>query len=120
MKQVDKQPSTCKSALRLALTPMEPKRLPTNFAYTTMRRIHREQVEADRREHLVAIITITAVSLLGIAVFAFFFGLRIWQAFKSMFVQSEAFLLILSTLFCLTFFALLNHWLAKRQAKNYI
>lgn len=108
------------NALRRALTPVEPRHLPTNFAYTTMRRIHREQVEAERREHLVAIVTIIAVSFVGIAVFGFYFGPRIWQSFKSVFVQSDTAALILSTLFCLTFFALLNHWLAKRQAKTYI
>jgi len=114
------QPSTSPSALRQALTPTEPKRLPTNFAYTTMRRIHREQVEAERRERIIALVTIAVVSVLGIAVFGYFFGLKIWQSFRTTFIQSDTTILILSTLFCLTFFALLNHWLAKRQAKTYV
>ena len=119
MKTEDKQLSTCPQALRQALTPNEPKRLPTNFAYTTMQRIHREQVKADRREHIIALTTIVTVSVLGIAVFVYFFGLKIWQSFRAAFIQSDAVALILSTLFCLTFFALLNHWLAKNQTRTY-
>ena len=114
------QLSTCPGALRQALTPTEPRRLPTNFAFTTMRRIHREQVEAERRERIIALVTIAVVSVLGIAVFGYFFGLKIWQSFRTTFIQSDTTILILSTLFCLTFFALLNHWLAKRQAKTYV
>ena len=120
MKTEDKQLSTSPSALRQALTPIEPKRLPTNFAYTTMQRIRREQVEADRREQIIAIATIVTVSVLGIAVFVYFFGLKIWQSFRTTFIQSDTVALILSTLFCLTFFALLNHWLSKRQAHLHI
>ena len=126
MKPEDKQLSTvnCQlstnpSALRQALTPIEPKRLSTNFAYTTMQRIHREQVEAERRERIIALVTIAVVSVLGIVVFGYFFGLKIWQSFRTTFIQSDTAILILSTLFCLTFFALLNHWLAKRQARTY-
>lgn len=118
MKTEDKQLSTSPSALRQALTPIEPKRLPTNFAYKTMQRIHREQIEVDRREQIIAIATIVTVSVLGIAVFVYFFGLKIWQSFRTTFIQSDTVALILSTLFCLTFFALLNHWLAKRQART--
>ena len=119
MKTEDKQLSTSPSALRQALTPIEPKRLPTTFAYTTMQRLHREQVEADRREQIIAIATITTVSVLGIAVFVYFFGPKIWQSFRTTFSQSDTVALILSTLFCLTFFALLNHWLAIRQTRTY-
>lgn len=119
MKTEDKQLSTCPKALRQALTPIEPKRLPTNFAYSTMQRIRREQVEADRREQIIAIATIVTVSVLGIAVFVYFFGLKIWQSFRTTFIQSDTVALILSTLFCLTFFALLNHCLAKRQTRTY-
>ena len=119
MKTEDKQLSTSPSALRQALTPIEPKRLPTNFAYTTMQRIHREQVEAERRERIIALVTIVVVSVLGIVVFVYFFGLKIWQSFRTTYIQSDTAILILSTLFCLTFFALLNHWLAKRQARTF-
>ena len=118
MKTEDKQLSTSPSALRQALTPIEPKRLSTNFTYTTMQRIHREQVEAERRERIIALVTIVVVSVLGIAVFVYFFGLKIWQSFRTTYIQSDTAILILSTLFCLTFFALLNHWLAKRQART--
>ncbi|MBQ9525033.1 MAG: hypothetical protein IJR69_07925 [Bacteroidaceae bacterium] len=116
---VNCQLSTSPSALRQALTPIEPKRLPTNFAYSTMQRIHREQVEAERRERIIALVTIVVVSVLGIAVFVYFFGLKIWQSFRTTIIQSDAIVLILSTLFCLTFFALLNHWQAKRQTRTY-
>ena len=89
MKTEDKQLSTCPKALRQALTPIEPKRLPTNFAYKTMQRIRREQVEADRREQIIAIATIVTVSVLGIAVFVYFFGRKIWQSFRTTFIQSD-------------------------------
>ena len=114
------QLSTSPSALRQALTPTESRHLPSNFAFTTMRRIRREQVEAERRERIFAFVTIVAVSVLGIAVFGYFFGLKIWQSFRATFINPDTAILILSTLFCLTFFALLNHWLAKRHPKTFI
>ena len=106
-------------ALRQALAPMEPKHLPSNFAYTTLRRIRREQRERERWQHIVAIGVIIAVSLLGIGLLVFAFGRILWQSLAEMCRQPNAFSLVLPTLFCLTFFALLNHWLSRHYGSGY-
>ena len=106
-------------ALRQALAPMEPKHLPSNFAYTTLRRIRHEQRERERWQHIVAIGVIIAVSLLGIGLLVFAFGRILWQSLAEMCRQPNAFSLVLPTLFCLTFFALLNHWLSRHYGSEY-
>ena len=42
------------AALRQALTPNEPLKLPSNFAHVTLRRIERERLARERRERVVA------------------------------------------------------------------
>ena len=106
-------------ALRQALAPMEPMRLSSNFAYTTLRRIRREQRERERRQHVVAIVVVIAVSLFGIGLLVYAFGRILWQSLVKMFYQPEALSLVLPTLFCLTFFALLNHWLSRHYGSGY-
>ena len=106
-------------ALRQALAPMEPRHLPSNFAYTTLRRIRLEQRESERRQNIVAIGVIIAVSLLGIGLLVYAFGRILWQALVKMCYQPEALSLVLPTLFCLTFFALLNHWLSQHYGSGY-
>ena len=106
-------------ALRQALAPMEPKHLPSNFAYTTLRRIRHEQRERERWQHIVAIGVIIAVSLFGIGLLVYAFGTTLWQSLTEMCRQPNAFSLVLPTLFCLTFFALLNHWLSQHYGSGY-
>ena len=101
-------------ALRQALVPIEPKRLPSNFAYTTMRRIRQEQHEAEHRQHIAAVVSIVVVCLLGFGALIYFFGGVLWESFASVFSQPDAAVLSLCSLFCLTFFALLNRWLSHR------
>ena len=98
---------------------MEPKHLPSNFAYTTLRRIRHEQQERERWQHIVAIGVIIAVSLLGIGLLVYAFGRILWQSLAEMCRQPNAFSLVLPTLFCLTFFALLNHWLSQHYGSGY-
>ena len=50
-----------------ALAPKEPRQLPSNFPYLTMRRIKEQQRMEERRQHLMAIVTTIAVALAGIA-----------------------------------------------------
>ena len=50
-------------------------RLPSNFAYTTMRRIERERQTEEKREKLAAVITIAACCLLGVGTMAYFCSL---------------------------------------------
>jgi hypothetical protein len=104
------------TALRQALTPTEPLKLPSNFAHVTLRRIERERQAHERREHIIAFV-ITAVTLmLGIIVIGYFYGAALLAAIHTMFRQSESFSLIPAIAFCCLFFALLNHYLRRRYA----
>ena len=96
-----------------ALAPKEPSQLPSNFPYLTMRRIKEQQRVEERRQHLMAIVTMIAVSLAGIAVLLFFIGDVLWQSLVSICSQPGAFALVLPTLFCLVFFAFVNLWLSR-------
>ena len=102
-------------ALMKALAPEEPRKLPSNFPYLTIRRIKEEQRLEERRLHVIAIVTTIAVSLAGIVAILFFIGDALWHSLVSVCSQSEAFALVLPTLFCLLFFALANHWLSRRH-----
>lgn len=104
------------SALRQALTPTEPLKLPSNFAHVTLRRIERERIERERREHVIALVTVAFCLLLGLAAIGFFYGATLLAAFQTMFHQSESFGLIPAIAFCFLFFALLNHFLRRRYA----
>lgn len=101
-------------ALMQALAPKEPRQLPSNFPYLTMRRIREEQRREEHRQHLLAIITIVAVAIAGVSTIVYLFGSVLWQSLVSIFSQPDAFALVLPTLFCLIFFALLNHWLSRQ------
>ena len=102
------------SALRQALTPTEPLKLPSNFAHVTLRRIERERLARERREHVIALVTVAASLLLGLAAIGYFYGAALLAAFQTMFHQSESFSLIPAIAFCFLFFALLNHYLRRR------
>ena len=101
-------------ALMQALAPKEPRQLPSNFSYLTMRRIKEEQRLEEHRQHLFAIVSIIAVSLAGIAALLFFIGDVLWKSLVNIFHQPDALVLVLPTLFCLLFFALVNHWLSRQ------
>lgn len=100
-------------ALIQALTPKESRKLPSNFPYLTMRRIKEKQRMEERRQHVIAIVTIVAVSLAGISTFLFLFWDQLCLSLTTLCSQPDAFVLVLPTLFCLAFFALLNHWLSQ-------
>ena len=102
-------------ALMKALAPEEPRKLPSNFPYLTMRRIKEEQRLEERRQHVIAIVTTIAVSLAGISAILYLIGDMLWHSLVSVCSQPEAFALVLPTLFCLLFFALVNHWLSRRN-----
>ena len=104
------------TALRQALTPTEPLKLSSNFAHVTLRRIEHERLVRERRERIVALVTVTACLLLGIAAIGFFYGAALLSAFQTMFRQSESFGLIPAIAFCFLFFALLNHYLRRHYA----
>ena len=104
-------------ALKKALTPEEPRQLPSNFPYLTLRRIKEEQRQEERRQHRMAIVTTILVSLAGIAALLYMVGDVLWKSLVSICNQPDAFVLVWPTLFCLVFFALLNHWLS-RQYKD--
>ena len=104
------------NALRQALTPTEPLKLPSNFAYVTLRRIERERIARERRERVIALFTVAACLLLGLAAIGYFYGAALLAAFQTMTHQSESFGLIPAIAFCFLFFALLNHYLRRRYA----
>lgn len=97
-----------------ALAPVEQKHLPSNFAYTTMRRIRLQQQENERWQNIVACVTIACVIASGLGVLGYLFGPVLLQSLVEAASQPHSFALVLPTLFCLTFFVLLNHWLSRR------
>lgn len=99
---------------------MEQKSLSSNFAYTTLRRIRQEQREKERQQHIVAITVVVAVSLLGIGLLVYAFGAVLWQSLVAMCRQPNAISFVLPTLICLTFFALLNHWLSRHYGSGIV
>lgn len=105
-------------ALIQALTPRESKKLPSNFPYLTMRRIKEKQRMEERRQHIIAVVTIVAVSLAGVSTFLFLFWSQLWHSLVTLCSQPNAFVLVLPTLFCLAFFALFNHWLSRSCYKR--
>ena len=100
-------------ALRQALAARERPSLPSNFAYTTMRRIRLEREKSERRQRIVAFLTVASVVVLGIGGLVYMFGATIWQSMVALSKRPEDLSLALPTLFCLAFFALLNRWLAR-------
>lgn len=101
-------------ALMHALAPKEPRQLPSNFPYLTMRRIKEKQRMEERRQHMFALATTILVAIVGISTIVFLFGSALWHSLKNIFNQPDAFILVLPTLFCLVFFAILNHWLSRQ------
>lgn len=104
------------TVLLQALTPTEPLKLPSNFAHVTLRRIERERLARERRERVIALVTVAACLLLGLVAIGYFYGAALLAAFQTMFHQSESFGLIPAIAFCFLFFALLNHYLRRRYA----
>lgn len=100
-------------ALRQALAARERPSLPSNFAYTTMRRIRLERQKSERRQRIVGVCCVLAVTILGIGGLVYMFGQAIWQSMVAISKRPEDLSLALPTLFCLVFFALLNRWLAR-------
>ena len=97
-----------------ALAPKESRQLPSNFPYLTMRRIQEEQRLEERRQKRLAVVSIIVVTLAGIAALLYFTGDVLWHSMASIFRQPDALALVLPTLFCLVFFALVNHWLSRQ------
>ena len=97
-----------------ALAPKESRQLPSNFPYLTMRRIQEEQRLEERRQKRLAVVSIIVVTLAGIAALLYFIGDVLWHSMTSIFRQPDALALVLPTLFCLVFFALVNHWLSRQ------
>ena len=78
-----------------------------------MRRIHLKRQKSERRQRIVAFLTVVSVVVLGIGGLVYMFGQAIWQSMVTISKRPEDLSLALPTLFCLAFFALLNRWLAR-------
>lgn len=71
--------------LRIALKNRQEKhnaKLPSNFAYKTMRRIAEEQRQKERRSEIMMIISLAVVSVFGISVCVYLFGNTILDTMK--------------------------------------
>lgn len=71
--------------LRMALKSKQEKKtakLPSNFAYKTMQRIADEQRQKERRNDMLIICSIIAVSLSGISAIVYLFGSDMLDAIK--------------------------------------
>ena len=104
-------------ALRKALSQQSKQmstRLPSNFAYNTLRRIERERQVSERREQVAATITIAACCILGVGSMIFFYGDALLKGLASMAQQQEAFSMIPGIIFCCLFFAVFNLFLRRR------
>lgn len=104
-------------ALREALrqqSDQTPRHLPSNFAFNTLRRIERERRVRERRETVIAAITITACCLLGFGTIIYFYGHALLDSLAAMTRQSEAFSILPGMAFCCMFFAALNYFLRRR------
>ena len=89
-------------------------RLPSNFAYNTMRRIERERKISERREQVAAVIIIAVCCLLGVGTIIYFYADALLNAVTSLAQQREAFSILPGMLFCCLFLAAFNIFLRRR------
>lgn len=89
-------------------------RLPSNFAYNTMRRIEREHKISERRKQLAAVITVIVCCLLGVGTIVYFYADTLLNAVTSLAQQREAFGILPGMLFCCLFLAAFNFFLRRR------
>ena len=106
------------NALRLALRQRAERQQlqqPSNFAYLTMQRIKAEQRRRERRNALVSIMFVSLVALFGLATLGYFYGPTLLASlqYASLPQSSLSLQLVLPTLFCLTFFAVINEVLKR-------
>lgn len=95
----------------------EPLHLPSNFAYTTMRRIQQEQRVRERQERVTAAVTIAVCCLLGIGGIIYFYGEALLRGCRAMVQQSEGFSMVPGIAFCFCFLATLNYFLHRHFSK---
>lgn len=109
-------------ALRRAVNDMAKEsriKLPTNFAFTTMRRIEAERKRAERRNRIAAIASLTMICALGTGTFIWLCADSIVKALRDMAAiymsaDSETLSSVIFMVICLTFFTVLNSILRKR------
>ncbi|WP_027455787.1 hypothetical protein [Xylanibacter brevis] len=94
-----------------------PMELPSNFAYTTMRRIAKEQQARQRHEKVVATVTIGACSLLGIGVMGYCYGEALLKGLYAMLHHTEGFGVVPGLAFCCLFLATLNYFLRRHFSR---
>lgn len=104
------------TALRRAIGIIEEERqfkLPSNFAYMTMKRIEAEKRRKARRYRIFSVVSTAAVSIAGIVVVAVLYGKEIALGIAGAFVNQPEFSGLIPMLICLIFFATLNTILQK-------
>ena len=77
-----------------------------------------ERQKSERRQRIVAVCCVMTVTILGIGVLVYMSGTTIWQSIVVISKRPEDLSLVLPTLFCLTFFALLNRWLVRHYMEK--
>ena len=94
-----------------------PMELPSNFAYTTMRRIAKEQQARQRHERVVATVTICICCVLGIAVMGYCYGEALLKGMQTMARHSESIVMVPGLAFCFLFLATLNYFLRRHFSR---
>lgn len=88
--------------------------LPSNFAFTTMQRIRAERRRAERRNRIVAIISLTMMCIAGIGTFLWLCADSIVSMLHRVAESPTGLSSAITTAVCLTFFSVLNAILRKR------
>lgn len=90
-------------------------KLPSNFAFTTMRRIEAERCRTARRNRITAIVSLAAMCSGGIATLVYLCADAIISNIKNMSHGDAPFACVVPMVICLSFFAVLNTILRKRM-----
>lgn len=104
------------TALRRAIGTIEEERqfkLPSNFAYMTMRRIEAEKRRKELRYRIITLLSTASVTIAGIITVALSCGKDIIRDFANVFDRQLSFSGMVPMLICLVFFASLNTILQK-------
>ena len=117
------------NALRTALrqqAEQTDKRLPSNFAYNTLRRIEREKKTREHKEQVAMACAIVIVTLMGLSALLYYYGEPLLDSLLSMSRQTEALDMLPALTFCAVFLTVTNIILRrkfmpvtqKRQSKS--
>ena len=99
------------NALRTALRPQTEqtnRRLPSNFAYNTLRRIEREQKARKHKEQVAMACAIVIITLMGLSALLYYYGETLLDSLLSISRQTEAIDMLPALTFCAIFLTVTN------------